>query len=73
MNKNYLIKLKSVFILLFLCLLHDEAVAQNMLSGRVLDGNKNPLTAVTIANLTQKTGTSTDENGNFSIRSKKWG
>ncbi|QBQ40954.1 SusC/RagA family TonB-linked outer membrane protein [Sphingobacterium psychroaquaticum] len=70
MNKNYLIKLKSVFILLFLCLLHDEAVAQNMLSGRVLDGNKNPLTAVTIANLTQKTGTSTDENGNFSIRSK---
>lgn len=62
---------KSLVLLLFLCLIQRDAFAQSLLQGRVIGEDGLALSNVSVTNGTLNVSTSTDEDGNFTLRSNK--
>lgn len=61
---------KSLVLLLFLCLLQGDVFAQSSLKGRIVGVDNVPLNGASVKNNTQDVATSSDEQGNFSIRAQ---
>ncbi len=59
---------KSLFILMLMCLYLNTSMAQNLVSGTVIDINQNPLPGVTVVCKETSQGTITDVDGKYTIR-----
>lgn len=59
--------LRSIVWIMVLIALSQKIFAQSKFTGRVVDRQKAPLLGVSVRNLTNKTGTITNQQGNFTI------